>query len=96
MSRRTLAAVQLLLLLAPAILFMSALVIRYALPSAQQVVLRYAGKVWTLWLLLIALPMVVLLTGGAALVRRRDGWLAATTVAAGGILAVVAVHMLMN
>jgi hypothetical protein len=61
---------------------------------------------WTLWVLLLALPFTVLVTGCATL---RYNWnrelphtarqllaVAATTLAAGGILAIVVLHMLAN
>jgi hypothetical protein len=75
--KRPIAALELLLLF-PAALFMAALVVRQLQPllaaaaqAAQAIVLWYAGRVWTLWVLLIALPLAVLVTGGAALWR---GW----------------------
>jgi ABC-type Fe3+ transport system permease subunit len=83
MRRRTSAIAALdLVLLFPAALFMAALVFRNLgrnlgpLPygpahTAQQIVLWYAGKVWTLWVLLVALPLVVLASGSATLLR---GW----------------------
>lgn len=73
--RRTLAATE-LLLVAPAALFMTALFVRNLQPlpnepaqSAQRLVAWFAGRVWTLWLLLGALPLIVLGTGTAAIVR---------------------------
>jgi hypothetical protein len=75
--KRPIAAME-LLLLSPAALFMAALVVRRLQPllaapaeTAQAIVQWYAGRVWTLWVLLIALPLAVLVTGGAALWR---GW----------------------
>ena len=68
------AAILQLLLILPAGLFMTALVVRGWLPvqsepalSAQRIVLWYAGRTWTLWLLLLALPLAGLLTGCAGL-----------------------------
>lgn len=59
-----------LLLIFPAVLFMGALVVRNLSPlegepahTAQQIVMWYAGRMWTLWVLLIALPLGVLVTG---------------------------------
>jgi hypothetical protein len=59
-----------LLLICPAVLFMGSLVVRNlsALQNepahtAQQIVIWYAGRMWTLWALLIALPFGVLVTG---------------------------------
>jgi hypothetical protein len=64
-------------LLFPAAVFMAALIIRNlplneTAPGAQQIVMWYAGRLWTLWVLLLALPLVVLITGCVALFR---GWI---------------------
>jgi hypothetical protein len=73
---RAVAAAQ-LLLISPAVLFMGALVVRNQhLPyesahAAQRVVMWYAARQWTLWVLLIALPLTSLATGCIALLR---GW----------------------
>ncbi|HTX92463.1 MAG TPA: hypothetical protein VMC09_14725 [Anaerolineales bacterium] len=108
-NTRLIAVIQLVVLV-PAGLFMSALVIRSLAPGgpaslAQGIVDWYAGRIWTLWVLLIALPMSALLAGLAALLA---GWneivekrmaallVAAETVASLAVLSVVAVHMLMN
>ena len=60
-----------LLLIFPSALFMGALVVRELQPlqnepahTAQQLVMWYAARMWTLWVLLIALPFAVLVTGG--------------------------------
>ena len=111
------AAAQLVLIF-PAALFLTALLARQLQPlqyepahTAQQIVMWYAGRVWTLWVLLISLPLAVLLIGCFTFLRNRiDGTqpaaavrlhpatliIAAATLAAGAILAVVAVHVLMN
>lgn len=75
MRTRILAAMELALLF-PAGLFMTALVARHLQPlsyelahSAHLLVLWYAGRVWTLWVLLLALPFTTLVTGCAALVQ---------------------------
>ncbi len=64
------------LLLAPALLFMGALIVRMVRPlqfepahTAQALVMWYAGRMWTLWVLLITLPLVVLTSGGFVLLR---------------------------
>src|SRR5436309_4394915 len=63
-------------LILPATLFMAALVIRN-LPmhemadSAQRIIMWYSRRVWTLWVLLLALPLAVLTTGCVALFRDR-------------------------
>jgi len=74
---RVIAALQ-LVLISPAALFMTALVVRNLRPLqyepthfAQWVVIWYSGRVWTLWVLLLALPFAVLVTGCATLLR---GW----------------------
>ena len=61
-------------LLFPAALFMAALIARnlplHAMAtSAQQIVMWYAARLWTLWVLLLALPFAVLTTGGVVLSR---------------------------
>ena len=65
-----------LLLIFPSVLFMGALVVRElqalqneTAPIAQGVVMWYSGRVWTLWVLLIALPIAVLVTGCVTLAR---------------------------
>lgn len=75
MRTRIIAAIHLVLLF-PAALFMTALVLRSLQPlqyepahSAQQLVMWYAGRIWTLWVLLLALPLAVLVTGCATLLR---------------------------
>jgi hypothetical protein len=75
MRTRIIAAIQLVLLF-PGALFMTALLLRSLQPlqyepahSAQQVVMWYAARMWSLWILLLALPITVLVTGGAALLR---------------------------
>jgi hypothetical protein len=122
--KRILAATQLLFIF-PAALFMIALVVRGLQPlqfepahTAEKIVMWYAGRQWTLWVLLIGLPIAVLVIGCATLlpswnsavkarlavrqtlaaIRADPAALvvAASTLAAGVVLAVVAVHMLMN
>jgi hypothetical protein len=63
-------------LILPAALFLSAVALRYVPPlraSAQSVVMLYAGRVWTLWLLLLTLPLCVVMIGCLTLVGRRVG-----------------------
>ena len=73
--KRTIIATQLLLIF-PAALFMTSLLVRNLQPlqyepahTAQQIVLWYSGRLWTLWVLLIALPLTVLVVGCATLLR---------------------------
>jgi hypothetical protein len=71
-------AVSELLLILPAVLFMTAVVGRnlgsqYELAhTAQRLIMWYAGQMWTLWVLLLALPFAVLVTGCATLLRGRN------------------------
>jgi hypothetical protein len=110
------AAVQGLLLL-PAVLFMGALIVR-SLPlhdeltrNAQGIVMWYAGRLRTLWMLLIALPLAVLVAGCITLLSERrtapqllakiscrfaTQIVAAETLMAGGVLAIVGLHVLAN
>ena len=69
-----------LLLISPAALFMTALFVRNLQPlqyeparTAQQVVMWYARRQWTLWVLLIAMPLGVLVIGCATLLRDWKG-----------------------
>jgi hypothetical protein len=63
-----------LALIFPAALFMMALVMRDLAPLqfepaqiAARIVIWYSARMWTLWLLLLAMPLAVLITGCAAL-----------------------------
>ena len=85
--KRTIAVTE-LLLIAPAGLFMAALFVRNLQPeqleparSAQRIVMWYAGKQWTLWVLLMALPLAVLVVGCTALLTnwREDAELRHST-----------------
>jgi hypothetical protein len=79
MHTRMIAFLQLVFIF-PAALFMASLVVRNLGPlqyepahTAQQIVMWYAGRMWTLRVLLFALPCVVLISGWAALrTRYRD------------------------
>jgi hypothetical protein len=64
--KRAIPITQLLLIL-PAALFMIALILRVLGPlqyeaahTAQQIVTWYSQRIWTLWVLLVALPLAVL------------------------------------
>jgi hypothetical protein len=93
MRTRIIAVLELVLIF-PAALFMTALMLRNLAPlqyeparSAQQLVMWYAARMWTLWVLLLGLPFIVLVSGCAELLRswNRDivlpltspNWLAA-------------------
>ncbi len=74
LHKRTIAVIN-LLFLSPAALFMMALIIR-GLPlqsesarTAQQIVMWYADRFWTLWVLLICLPLFALIIAGVTLLR---------------------------
>jgi hypothetical protein len=108
-----------LLLILPAAIFMIALILRQ-LPAttlglnitAQRAVTWYAERQWTLWLLLVALPIATLLVGCATLIQNRQTaigpplaalrtqpatlMIAVLTTAAGVILAIVGLHILAN
>ena len=115
---RTIPIAQLLLIF-PAVLFMISLVVRSAGPTqfepaqmAQQIVLWYSGRVWTLWVLLMALPLAVLGIGCLVLLGqwtagprrlvaaiRSNGTtmlIAILTLVSGVILLIVAAHVVMN
>ena len=75
-ARKPTTAVAQLFLIFPAALFMTSLIIRNFQPlqyepahTAQQIVSWYSGRLWTLWVLLIALPFAALVTGGATLLH---------------------------
>lgn len=77
MRTRIIAVVELVLIF-PAAFFMTALALRNLQPlqyelahSAQQLVMWYAARMWTLWVLLFGLPLTVLVSGCAALLH---GW----------------------
>lgn len=72
-ATRIIAAMQLVLIV-PAALFMTAVLVaagdapKYDLARvAQRIVIWYSGRMWTLGLLLLALPCVVLIAGCATL-----------------------------
>jgi hypothetical protein len=98
MRARIIATMELVLIF-PAALFMTALVLRNLQPlqyeparSAQQLVMWYADRMWTLWVLLSGLPFIVLVSGCAELLRRwnRDSVLALISQRS---LAVVRAHL---
>jgi hypothetical protein len=113
--RRAIATTELLLIL-PAAFFMTALVVRTLQPlegepahTAARIVMWYAERQWTLWILLIALPLAVLVTGCATLMQSDARqtlaairanpvtlFVAAATLSAAGILVIVVLHMLAN
>jgi hypothetical protein len=70
-QRTGIAALAQLLLLVPALLFMTALVLRglAGLAFARRVVDWYAGRIWSLWGLLVLLPLGALAVGCAALLQ---------------------------
>ena len=116
-SRTRILAVIDLVLILPAVLFLAAVGVRAFQPvqlepahTAQIIVDWYAGKVWTLWVLLVSLPLLALVLGCASLAWNRidpkqsqtPHWNNATIVIAAEILAafvilvVVALHILAN
>lgn len=112
MSRPFAAVVQFALIV-PAGLFLLAVVARGVEPLesgqaqiAQTIVTWYAVRIWTLWVLLLALPAGAFVIGGATLAGGRRApaaaghgatvAVAAVTIVAGAILAAVVLHMLAN
>jgi hypothetical protein len=98
MRTRIIAVLEVVLIL-PAALFMTALALRNLQPPqyesahiAQKLVMWYAERMWTLWVLLLGLPFTVLVSGCAALLRswNRDIVLPLT---ARQSLAVVRAHL---
>jgi hypothetical protein len=96
-------------LILPAAVFMFAVFARGAFApatGADQLVHWFETRMWTLWVLLLALPFAAFAAGAATLLRRESlavlrahfGTLcvAAMQVAAGGILAIVVLHMAAN
>ncbi len=76
--KRAIPIVQVVLIM-PAVVFMAALAARGLGPpgaeparSAQAVVMWYAARLWTLWLLLTALPLVAIGLGSLELLRRAS------------------------
>lgn len=74
-NRRIIAAAELVIIF-PAALFMTAVVTLLLLPrqygpagTAQQIVTWYSDRYWTLWVLLIGLPIAALVTGCVTLLR---------------------------
>jgi len=105
-ARERLVAAMQLFLIFPALLFMGSLVARNLSPlhdgpahAAQQIVMWYAERMWTFWVLLIALPLGVLVTGCITFARdwSRDAGLpqfakqGLATIRANGEMLVVAV-----
>ena len=75
-TNRRIIAVMELVLIFPAALFMTAVVTRHLLPlhyepahTVQRIVMWYAVRYWTLWVLLIGLPFAAMLTGCVTLLR---------------------------
>ncbi len=69
-------AVAHLLLISPAVLFLVAVIMQRLQPlqrapahTAQQLVMWYAERMWTLWILLLVLPLSVLISGCMSLIK---------------------------
>jgi hypothetical protein len=103
MRKHTIATMELVLIF-PAALFLTAVaapsLISQPAPTAQRLVMWYAERMWTLWVLLLALPLAALVIGCATLLRLRPDlgtlFVAVTTLAAGGVVTIVILHMLAN
>jgi hypothetical protein len=115
MKRNTPVAAAQAVLILPSLLFMGALAVRYLhvapfglSETAQQIVMWYAARMWTLWIFLLALPLAVLAAGcftlllsgksGGTEEKSRLPAMAVTaeTLMSAGILAIVVLHMLAN
>lgn len=111
---RAIAAVQILLIF-PAVLFMAALAERAFQPLqnepvdlAQRIINWYSERLWTLWILLSALPFAVFIIGGVTLLHiwntgeRSQGGnqgtisVAVMTATSAVILVIVGLHTLAN
>jgi len=97
--RTRIIAVMELVLIFPAALFMTALALRNVQPlqyepahSAQQLVMWYAGRMWTLWVLLFGLAFTVLVSGCAELLHSRNRGIALALTARQS-LAMVRAHL---
>lgn len=103
MHTRIIAAIELALIV-PAALFLTAVVapdlVSQPTLAAHGVVMWYAQRMWSLWVLLLALPITALVIGCATLKRLRPDLatlsIGVATLAAGGMLAIVILHMLAN
>ena len=69
-----------LLLISPALLFLIAVLVQRLQPlqeqpahTAQHIVMWYAQRIWTLWILLLALPLSVLISGCISLLWDSSG-----------------------
>ena len=73
MDRRIIAATELVLIF-PAVLFLTAVVARdlQFLQFAQEIVTWYSVRYWTLWVLLIGLPLAALFNGCVVLLRNSN------------------------
>lgn len=99
---RLTAATQLALIF-PAALFMTAVLVgagdapQYELARvAQRIVMWYSARIWTLWLLLLALPHGVRQSLATIPAPVATLFVAGTTLTSAGILAIVVLHMLAN
>ena len=75
LGSRSFIAVSEFILLFPAALFLLAVVARYLQPiayPAQQIVTWYSDRMWTLWVLLIALPLLALFSGSLAVLNNQQ------------------------
>ena len=108
MKQNLIGALQFVLIL-PAALFLFSVFASAAFPpatAAHAFTHWFEGRMWTLWVLLLALPLAAFAAGAAtllqgesiAVLRAHFGTLcvAAMQVAAAGILAIVVLHMAAN
>jgi hypothetical protein len=103
MNIRIVAALELVLIF-PAALFLTAVaapsLISQPSSTAHSLVMWFAERMWTLWILLLALPLIALVIGCTTLLRLRPDvgtlLVAVGTLSAGGVLAIVILHMMAN
>ena len=73
--KRTLAAAH-LLLISPAVLFLVAVIVQRLQQepahTAQHIVMWYAERMWTLWILLLLFPLSVLISGCISLLHHSN------------------------
>ena len=91
--KRALAAAH-LLLISPAVLFLVAVIVqrlqtlqKEPAHTAQHIVMWYAERMWTLWILLLALPLSVLISGCISFLQDSSGSAQVASLAQKGLAA---------
>jgi len=86
-----------LLLILPVVFFLGSVVARNIQPlepAAQRIVMWYAARMWTLWVLLLALPFTVLITGCLTLFFGGNN--AGATAEGSGVLAAIRANRILR